>query len=208
MTHASSFCGVVLAAGASSRMGRDKALLPWPPAAERPGTFLSGAIELLHPVSDLVVVVVGENAPRLAPTIIALSAYEVRNPQPEDGQFSSLRLGLQEVLNRGRDAAIVALVDRPPARAATVQRLRQTYLDAGHEVWAVVPEHHGRHGHPIVVGREMISAFLQAPATGNARDVEHANQAHILYLPVDDPLVVANVDAPEDYDRLMASLRA
>ena len=37
-----------------------------------------------------------------------------------------------------------------------------------------------------------------------ARDVEHANQAHIRYLPVNDPLVVANVDTPEDFERLRA----
>ena len=47
----------------------------------------------------------------------------VTNPHPERGQFSSLQIGLQEVLNRGRDAAIVTLVDRPPCSPDTVRDL-------------------------------------------------------------------------------------
>jgi molybdopterin-guanine dinucleotide biosynthesis protein A len=64
MTFAASFAGVILAAGESSRMGRDKALLPWPPLAtgQAPSseTFLSAAIRSLAPATDFVVVVVGK----------------------------------------------------------------------------------------------------------------------------------------------------
>ena len=55
-----------------------------------------------------------------------------------------------------------------------------------------------------MIGREMIEAFLRAPVHSSAREVEHANQAHIRYLPVNDPLVVANVDTPEDFEKLRA----
>jgi len=111
---------------------------------------------------------------------------------------------LQEVLNRGRDAAIVALVDRPPAQPRTLARLCEAFTDAYTSgKWAVVPEHGGRHGHPIIVGREMIEGFLRAPAESNARDVEHSLQQRIQYIPVDDADVVTNVDTPEDYERLM-----
>ena len=54
-----SFCGVILAAGESSRMGRDKALLPWPPGTSGGGTFLSATIELLQEPSEMVIVVAG-----------------------------------------------------------------------------------------------------------------------------------------------------
>ncbi len=66
---------------------------------------------------DVVLVVVGKNEAALAPIVYANGASLVVNPDPERGQFSSLRVGLQEVLNRGRDAAMVTLVDRPPVRA-------------------------------------------------------------------------------------------
>jgi molybdenum cofactor cytidylyltransferase len=203
MARSPSFCGVILAAGESSRMGRDKALLPWPPGAAGRGTFLSATIELLQAPSDMVIVVAGKNADSLRPTVYAAAGYLVENRHPELGQFSSLQVGLQEVLNHGRDAAIIALVDRPPAQPATLARLCEEFSDAYDSgKWAVVPEHGGRHGHPILIGREMIEAFLRAPATSNAREVEHEAQSRIVYVSVDDANVVANINTPEDYERL------
>ena len=198
MARAPSFAGVILAAGESSRMGSDKALLDW-----RGHSFLEATLELLAPHTQLTIVVAGKNSESLASIVYAKAGFLVMNSRPELGQFSSLQVGLQEVLNRGRDAALVALVDRPPCGSATVERLLGAFAEAHLQgKWAVVPECAGRHGHPIVVGREMIEAFLKAPATSSAREVEHALQDRILYLPVEDPLVAANVDTPEDYERL------
>ncbi len=198
---------MILAAGESTRMGTDKALLPWPPVAAgepSPGqTFLSAAIRSLAPHTDMVIVVVGENEATLTPVIYASGAFLVRNPKPARGQFSSLQVGLQEVLSRGRDGAMVTLVDRPPVSAATVEKLRAAFdLALTRGKWAMVPEYDGKHGHPIMVGREMMEAFLKAPATATARDVEHQNREHIEYTPVDDPLVTMNVNTPEEYTAL------
>lgn len=203
MTRAPSFAGVILAAGESSRMGRDKALLPWPPL--KPGeptsteTFLSAAIRSLSPETDFVLVVVGKNELALAPTIYAHGASLIVNPDPSRGQFSSLQIGLQEVLNQGRDAAMITLVDRPPAGRSTIRNLRNAFQGAPENTWVIVPEHAGKHGHPYLVGREMISAFLRVPVTSSARDVEHQYQHHIQYFPVDDPAIALNINTPEDY---------
>jgi len=190
-------------------MGHDKALLPWPPVGEGTpvaNTFLGAAIDLLQLHADLVIVVAGGNAATIGPVTYAHGAFLVVNREPEHGQFSSLRVGLQEVLNRGRDAALVALVDRPPALPSTLQALRDAFHYSGPDVWAVVPEvKRGEemvHGHPILVGREMIEAFLRAPVDATARDVERTYQAHIQYVPVDDARIATNIDTPEDYQRL------
>lgn len=207
MSRAPSFCAVVLAAGDSSRMGTDKALLPWPPTAAATTTsgqtFLSAAIATLNRVADMVIVVAGVNEAILAPMVYANGGFLIRNPDPARGQFSSLQVGVREVLNRGRDAAMITLVDRPPVRAATLTTLLSAFeIAASNEKWAVVPEYQGTHGHPILAGREMIEAFLRAPATTTARDVLHANQRQIEYIAVDDPFVAVNVNTPEEYAAL------
>jgi len=206
MGHASAFFGVILAAGESTRMGRDKALLQWPPqpsGSSSPDTFLSAAIRLFFPYVDEVLVVVGKNEPALAPIVYANGASLVVNPDPDRGQFSSLRLGLQEVLNRGRDAAMITLVDRPPVEVETLDALQAAFERVTTErKWAVIPEYQGKHGHPILAGREMLEAFLRAPETSNARDVEHAHQDHIEYLALPDPLIAVNINTPEQYASL------
>jgi molybdenum cofactor cytidylyltransferase len=204
MSRALSLVGVILAAGDSMRMGSDKALLPWPrvagPAA---GTFLSAQIESLSRFTDLVIVVAGKNAAAIAPIIYAVGASLVINPDLARGQFSSLQVGLQEVLNRGRDAAMLTLVDRPPVNPATIQKLSDGFAAAvEHWKWAAVPQYARKHGHPIVLAREMIEAFLRAPSTAIARDIEHQNAEHIEYIEVDDPMVIANINTPEEYSSL------
>jgi molybdenum cofactor cytidylyltransferase len=201
MSISPSFCGVILAAGESSRMGQEKALLSY-----RGLSLLGGAIESLRPHTEMVIVVAGKNAEALSSVVYSAGAFLVSNPQPERGQFSSLQVGLREVLNRGRDAAIVVLVDRPAAERETVRQLREVFLQKTAEgVWAVVPEYAGRHGHPIVLGREMMEAFLKAPATSSAREVKNSLPGRVAYVAVDDPLVAVNINTPEDFARLTAT---
>jgi len=212
MSRALSLCGLILAAGESSRMGTEKSLLPWPPVIPGgvpEGSFLSAAIRSLRPLTNSVVVVVGANEPNIAPIIYANGADLVRNPDPARGQFSSLQLGLHEILNRGRDAAMLTLVDRPPVSSDTIELLRERFENAAQRwKWAVVPEYKGKHGHPILLGRELLEAFLRAPATSNAREVEHANQEHIEYVPINDPLIAININTPEEYGALQTMMRS
>ena len=193
-------------------MGRDKALLPWPATARVSAnlaeTFVGAHINSLKPHCDLVVVITGANTASIEPVAYSLGAFVLQNHSPELGQFSSLKIGVQDVLNRGRDSAIVALVDRPPVMPSTMAKLHSAFLDALEEdLWGVVPEHEGTHGHPYFAGRDLIEAFLRTPLTATARDVMHANSARLKYVTVDDPNATLNIDTPDDYAALDPTAR-
>jgi molybdenum cofactor cytidylyltransferase len=202
---ATQLCGLILAAGESSRMGTDKSLLPWPPhisgATASPGeTLLYAAILALKPFTRAVIVVAGNNLARLAPIIDTNGAILAHNPNPERGQFSSLQVGLRELLTRGCDSAMITPVDCPPLSASSLKLLCDSFERALRRgLWAVAPEHGGKHGHPLLVNRDLIDAFLAAPVTGNAREVLHAHAERIEYVPVSDPLAKAGLNTPEDY---------
>jgi CTP:molybdopterin cytidylyltransferase MocA len=192
--------GIILSAGISSRMGRDKALLELPGTHEK---FVTAQIAALKPHCELVIVVAGANAGSLKHFVYARAAELVVNPDPSRGQFSSLQTGLQAVLDRGRDKALITHVDRVPAASTTFDRLRERYSQVERQgKWLVVPQFAGKHGHPVLAGREMIEAWLRAPIQSTAREVEHQHQDRIKYVDVDDANVTVNVNTPEEYEKL------
>jgi molybdenum cofactor cytidylyltransferase len=191
--------GIILAAGASSRMGSDKALLEFPGTGTN---FLTAQIASLKPHCEIVLVVAGRNAESLKADVYRQAADLIVNPDPDRGQFSSLQVGLHELLNRGRNLALITHVDRIPPQSPTISALKTAFGNRSHETWMVVPEHASVHGHPVLAGREMIEAWLRAGVTSTAREVEHAHQRHIAYIAVDDPNVTANINTPEEYERL------
>lgn len=193
--------GIILSAGISSRMGRDKALLDFPGTNDN---FLTMQIASLKPHCELVIVVAGANAESLKRFVYAQAAELVVNPDPARGQFSSLQVGLQAVLDRGRDKALITHVDRLPALHETLLRLRQRFVEIERKgQWLVVPQFAGKHGHPVLAGREMIEAWLQAPISSTGREVEHVHQNRIDYLDLDDANVTANINTPEEYEDMV-----
>ncbi len=203
-------CGLILAAGESSRMGSDKAMLPWPPppsgTVPAPGpTLLSAAILAFERLTRLVLVVAGHNADAIGTTASACRASVVRNPHPELGQFSSLQVGLREALSRGCDSAMITPVDCPPLSVVALNHLCDSFQRLRAQgMWAVAPENDGKHGHPLLVSDQMIARFLEAPVTGNAREILHTHAHRVAYVSVSDSLDKAGLNTPEDYQAITA----
>ncbi len=198
--------GLILAAGNSTRMGADKAMLPWPPsqagAADAPRqTLLSAALSAFAPFTRMTVVVAGKNAESVAGAVAAHGAHLARNPAPENGQFSSLQIGLHAAVHGGCNAAMITPVDCPPLSPAALEHLYYGFLAAlSADIWAVIPEHEGRHGHPLLAGPGLVEQFLAAPITGNAREILHRHASRVLYLAVREPLVKSGLNTPEEYE--------
>lgn len=180
--------GVVLAAGASTRMGRAKAELIW-----RGLRFVDHCVALLHTCTPTVVVT-GALPLEVGATRI------VHNEHWADGQFSSLRVGLA-ALPRGH-AAMVVSVDRPHVRPDTVGLLVDAFEADPTRI--VQPSQAGKHGHPILLPADIVTALLAWPATGTAREVVREFPDRRFFVEVDDPAVVDNLDRPGDLARLPA----
>jgi CTP:molybdopterin cytidylyltransferase MocA len=113
---------------------------------------------------------------------------------------------LHEALARGWNAAMITLVDCPPLSAASLNKLCISFDQAlARGKWGVAPENNGRRGHPLLAGRALIDAFLEAPVTSNAREIKRANAQMIESVPVLDSLVSVDVNTPEEYAALLSA---
>ncbi|MBM4268609.1 MAG: nucleotidyltransferase family protein [Deltaproteobacteria bacterium] len=187
--------GVLLAGGASERMGRPKATL-------RIGeeTFAGRLLRALGEAGlERIVVVAGVHAEETR----AALPRDVRllvNPDPSCGQLSSLKIALRDLTPAEPpvDAALVALVDHPAVRVDTLVRLREASASRA----IVVPRHGGRRGHPVVFARALFEELLEAPVALGARTVVRRDPARVLELDVDDAGVLVDVDTPADLAHL------
>lgn len=198
--------GLILAAGRSSRMGRPKALLELDQRS-----FLE---RLLCAMAEAgladVVVVTGEHDLLIRAHLSAgvrppgCTVRVVTNPTPERGQLSSLLVALEvvETLPDRVDAVVVTPVDHPRVGAGTIRAL----LDAASTSGAPVtrPVRAGRHGHPVVFGREAFEMLRAAPLEQGARAVVRGLGPRVCEVEIGDPGIDDDIDTPEDYRRLQS----
>jgi molybdenum cofactor cytidylyltransferase len=182
--------GIVLAAGSSSRFGAPKLLarLDGRPVLEHVLEALRGA------GLDEVVVVLGAAGEALEAGIAWQDERRVRNPTPEAGLSSSVRVGLAAVPD-GADAALIALGDQPRIRTATIARVIETAAAGDRPV--VRARHAGNTSpNPVLVRR---SAFRLADEAVGDRGLGPVLARHP-ELVVDVPVEGDNpdVDTPAD----------
>jgi CTP:molybdopterin cytidylyltransferase MocA len=179
---------VVLAAGASARMGAPKALveLDGTPAVVRVArTCATVGIEPL--------VVLGHGARRIAPVLEAAGVRWVFNEDWAAGMFTSVACGVAE-LDGDAGAFFVHPVDCVLVRPETVARLARDDA-AGHEV--LVPAHEGRPGHPPLLPAALRDAVLRGSPRGGLRELLAAWTGGRRNVEVDDPHVLDDMDDPQ-----------
>ncbi|MBM3139751.1 MAG: nucleotidyltransferase family protein [Chloroflexi bacterium] len=180
-----SVAAIVLAAGASRRMGRPKPLLDW---GDRP-LIVWELEQLLSSCVAEIVIVTGSTADDVRRALgVAGARYCVFNPRWPQGRATSLALGVRTLLARDRslEAVVLQSVDQP-TRADIIDRLVDELRRA--HVPAVQPGHVGRGGHPVVVSAELLPDLADArEATLGLRGVLERHPPH--RLPMDDEPIV------------------
>ena len=187
--------GIILSAGESSRMGRDKALLPY-----HGSTFLNHLISLLLPRVETLIVVLGHHAGEVAATVPASRGLSiVTNPDYQRGMLTSLQTGLSAV--REASGVLFTLVDHPAVRTQTIDRLIEEFFR--NTAALAVPRYGERRGHPVLLSRPIAREILALPANSSAKQVIRGHLAETLFVDVDDPGILRDIDLPADYETLL-----
>lgn len=189
-----STAAILLAAGASSRMGQAKSLLDW---GGRP--LVAAQVEALQAAGCApVIVVLGARAAAVRGALPP-SARWTTNAAWREGRAGSIRAGARAVPAHAA-RIVVASVDQP-CSAEAVRRTIEA-LAADPEVRIAVPRHDGRNGHPPVFDTALLPELrLVSERSEGLRELRRRWRAATIFVEVDDPLVLLNLNTPEDYRR-------
>ena len=191
---------ILLAAGESSRMGRQKALLPW-----RNTTLLEYQLRsLLDAGVQQVVVVLGHDADRIKPIVEATNgASWALNPDYLQGKTTSLKTGVAALAIQQVSDVLLLNVDQP-RNADTVRTLLERHLASSYRI--TIPTHGGKGGHPILIAAELLPelAEIEEESQGLKAVVRrHAEATERFEL--DDPSVLLDLNTPEQYQKALES---
>lgn len=189
---------VLLAAGAGSRLGhKPKSLLELDgvPLIHRQLIALAGA------GVDEVVVVLGHHAAMLAAALAArpvtVNVKTVTNPNPDDGQPSSVRIGLQS-LSAKLDAVIVALADQPLLSAEDIGALIDAFKKRSDTAAMVVPRVSGAPGNPVIFDAALRDEWLRGDTHVMGRGWREANPQRVRWFDSDNIHFRVDIDTAED----------
>ena len=188
--------GLILSAGESSRMkGKIKALLPL-----EGKTFLDTIISKMRhlPLSGIIVVL-GAHSDNIKAGADLEGVSVCKNAKWSEGQLSSLREGIRH-LPGSCEGILFTLVDHPLVREDTYRVLIETWQKDKNKI--VLPSFRYRKGHPAVFPRDVCDAILEKELPDGARTVLRTMKERVLYVNVEDPGIVRDVDTPEDYQKL------
>ena len=190
---------ILLAAGQGSRMGSvPKSLLELQavPLINRQLIALSGA------GVDEVVVVTGYHHKLVEPVVEQFPVKVVRNPNPEDGQASSVRLGI-EALGSNFDAIIMALSDQPLINASDITKLITAFRkrSVGEILMPVV---NGQRGNPIVLSGTVMGQIIESGRNMVCRKFMDQHPELVTPYETDNEHFVFDVDSLEDLNTFTA----
>ena len=191
---------VILAAGASSRMGQPKAGLA---LTDRADTFLSRVIRtfLTAGLPDIVVVSgAADDDVRRAAAPFERWVRVAHNAGWQQGQLSSLLIGLAEPTVTPIEGALMTLVDTPLVTPATVRTIVATWRRARAPI--VRPARGDEHGHPVIFDASVFDELRAADRAAGAKSVVRAHAGEIVNVPIEDPGAYTDIDTPQDYEEL------
>ena len=186
------FGAIILAAGASSRLGSPKQLL----LLDGQPLVTRAAQAALTAGAWPVVVVLGAHAEKIRPALARLPVLVVENAAWPEGMAASIRTGITTLgqFSRTLEAALIALCDQPAFNAEVIAQLLATQHTTGRSI--VAARYAARHGAPALLLRAHFPALAALTGETGARDLLNGDPTHVAA--VDLPALAQDLDTPAD----------
>jgi len=196
---------VLLAAGASTRMGREKLLM-----ALSGKTVLETSLEnhLRSSLGGVCVVVPGwiEGFKEIALRSGGHRAVFVETEEPCE-MSTSLKTGWSWVRdNTGSPGIMISLADQPLVGPQTIDLLVEAYLASGRAL--CVPTFQGRRGHPVIIGSGFDRDIMRLEGDRGAREIIARSPEEVLEVDVDSDEVLVDLDRIEDLDTIRSRIKS
>jgi molybdenum cofactor cytidylyltransferase len=187
---------LLLAAGASTRMGTPKQLLVY----EGQTLLRRAANAALASLCHTVVVVLGANREKVKREIADLPIELVINEQWANGMATSICTGLEHLSARANTSAVVVMLcDQPLVDSRTINALITTYRATGAPL--VAAKYNDTYGVPALFSRQLYPALQTLAGAQGAKSIILANSARLVEVPA--PEAAFDIDTASDYERLI-----
>jgi molybdenum cofactor cytidylyltransferase len=189
---------IILAAGASTRMGTPKQLLDY-----QGHSFIRHIADIaIASVCQPIIVVLGAYAERIQPELNDLPVQVVKNHQWREGMTVSIQAGLNALLtgNNHLEAIAIALCDQPFLSSQILNRLVEAYRSTDKPI--IASEYAGTLGVPVLFNNTLFSELLALKTTEGAKKLIHKHYPQVFSIAFPEGAI--DIDTPKDYEQLVS----
>jgi molybdenum cofactor cytidylyltransferase len=186
--------GIILAAGASSRFGKPKILIPWQ------GVSLIAHISAIITKTGItpIFVILGNTVGQVTDELINLPVTVIINEKWESGQSTSLKAGISHIPAE-IDAVIVFLADQPFISRELVYTMIAEYEASGRPI--IAPSVNGKRTNPVLFDRVTFKDLLTIEGDQGGRAI--FGKFPVNLIPWTDEKLLYDIDTPSDLEFLI-----
>jgi molybdenum cofactor cytidylyltransferase len=188
---------IILAAGASTRLGQPKQLL-----------LFQGKTLLIHTIEQAlssrccpIIVVLGSQAEHIKLNINSYPIFIVKNPNWEQGMSASIQTGIKQLQHIQPDSkgVVITLCDQPFISSQIIDKLVETYQQTQYSI--VVSEYNNILGVPALFSNTLFRELMNLDTKTGAKSLIHKYSNERSIVPF--PLGIFDIDTPQDYENLL-----
>lgn len=191
---------LILAGGASRRMGEPKLLLPAP----RGNLLKQTAHQALGAGNVRVAVIAAEGGPLRREHVDGMTVEWLTTPQADRGLGASLAAGVRQLEERYAPAAIqIVLGDQPEMSPEAVRQTAETFAQTGAGI--VQTRYDDRPSHPVLFAAQLFPELMALDGDAGAKELLQQYKNQILEVKIPGP-APRDIDTPEEYERYLLSV--